>query len=131
MKSKQPKGFGSAKRKAASLAKDVNQVSHLVNEATAKAKNNRHAIKRFAEALNTLLRLVKAWRKGNYKKVPRRTILWAIATIVYFVNPFDVVPDFFPVVGYLDDAAVLGFVMNSIEQDIDDFQAWENTKKRK
>lgn len=131
MKSKQPKGFGSAKRKAASLAKDVNQISHLVNEATAKAENNRHAIKRFAETLSTLCRLVKARGKGSYKEAPRRTILWAVAAIVYFVNPFDVVPDFIPVVGYLDDAAVLGFVMNSIAQDIDDFQEWENTKKRK
>lgn len=58
-----------------------------------------------------------------------QTILWAIAAIIYFVNPFDVIPDFIPVVGYVDDSTVIAFVINSIRKDLDDFLKWERSKK--
>jgi uncharacterized membrane protein YkvA (DUF1232 family) len=45
--------------------------------------------------------------------------------IIYFVNPFDLIPDFIPVIGYLDDVAVIALAVASIHNDLDDFRAWE------
>jgi len=36
------------------------------------------------------------------------------SVIAYFVLPIDIVPDFFPVVGYLDDLALAAYALNSI-----------------
>jgi uncharacterized membrane protein YkvA (DUF1232 family) len=50
-------------------------------------------------------------------RVPRRAKVGLALLLAYLVFPLDVVPDFVPVVGYLDDAiavaAVLAFVARS------------------
>lgn len=47
-------------------------------------------------------------------RVPRRTKLLLGASIAYLALPFDLVPDFIPVAGYLDDAVVVAFVFRRI-----------------
>ena len=44
-------------------------------------------------------------------RVPRRKKLVLAALVPYLVLPFDLVPDFIPVAGYLDDAVVVAFVL--------------------
>jgi uncharacterized membrane protein YkvA (DUF1232 family) len=46
--------------------------------------------------------------------------------VIYFLNPFDVSPDFIPGVGYVDDAVVLGFVASSVKKDLVRFLRWES-----
>ena len=78
--------------------------------------------------LMALFRLVWAWVTREYTEVPWKTLLWILGAIVYFVNPFDVIPDFIPVFGYVDDAAVIAFVINSVRNDVEDFKDWEQSK---
>jgi uncharacterized membrane protein YkvA (DUF1232 family) len=47
-------------------------------------------------------------------RVPRRTKLLLGALIGYLALPFDLVPDFIPLAGYLDDAVVVAFVLRRI-----------------
>ena len=37
-----------------------------------------------------------------------------VAALAYFIIPFDTIPDFTPIVGYLDDAAVLAAVIKTL-----------------
>jgi uncharacterized membrane protein YkvA (DUF1232 family) len=50
----------------------------------------------------------------------RDTPLWARALIVgvlgYFIWPFDAVPDTVPVLGYVDDATMLGIVLSQVDR---------------
>jgi hypothetical protein len=48
-----------------------------------------------------------------------------IAVIIYFLSPIDFVPDFIPVIGLLDDAALLAWFMTSIKAEMDKFEEWE------
>jgi uncharacterized membrane protein YkvA (DUF1232 family) len=45
--------------------------------------------------------------------------------IIYFVSPIDLIPDFIPVAGYVNDAAVIAFVVRQVKIDLDKFTAWE------
>ncbi|HEY3207504.1 MAG TPA: YkvA family protein [Gaiellaceae bacterium] len=47
-------------------------------------------------------------------RVPRRTKLLLGALIGYLALPFDLVPDFIPVAGYLDDAVVVALVLRHL-----------------
>lgn len=47
-------------------------------------------------------------------RVPRRRKLLLAATVGYLSLPFDLVPDFIPVVGQLDDAIIVALVLRSL-----------------
>jgi uncharacterized membrane protein YkvA (DUF1232 family) len=52
-------------------------------------------------------------------RVPRKSKLILGATIVYLVSPIDVVPDFLPGVGQLDDVVVALLALHSILNRVD------------
>ena len=45
------------------------------------------------------------------KRLPLKYKAMCIGAVLYFINPFDLIPDAIPVVGYLDDFAVLTLVV--------------------
>jgi uncharacterized membrane protein YkvA (DUF1232 family) len=47
-------------------------------------------------------------------RVPRRSKLLLAALVVYLSVPFDLIPDFIPVVGYLDDAILVILVLRVV-----------------
>ena len=47
-------------------------------------------------------------------RVPRRRKLLLAAVIPYLAMPFDLVPDFIPVAGYLDDAVLVALVLRVV-----------------
>lgn len=123
------KQFAKEKRRAREYVTDKQKTAQLLEEAIEKARRNKEALTKLWGKLMALFRLVSAWVKGEYTEVSLKTILLVIAAIIYFVNPFDVIPDFIPGVGYLDDAVVIIFVINSIRGDLDKFLKWERSKK--
>jgi uncharacterized membrane protein YkvA (DUF1232 family) len=126
MSTQPPRGFAQAQSQAESAARDKNKTKQLLRDALNKAYQNRNQLKSVWEDLMAVCRMLKAWSKGDYQSVPWKTIVLSLATIIYFLNPFDVAPEFIPGVGYLDDAVVLGFVVNSIKKELEKFLRWES-----
>ncbi len=124
-KEEAPKGFNKAKGKAEKLLGNKNKFRKLLEEGEAKAKAKQAKLKGVWSEVQTLFRLLKAWQKRSYTKVPWKTILYIVAALVYFINPFDVVPDFIPGFGLVDDLSILTFVINSVKNDIEAFKKWE------
>lgn len=62
--------------------------------------------------------MVRDYVRGDYRKVP----WWSVASVAvglgYFLAPTDMVPDFIPLLGYIDDATVLAAVMTGIREDL-------------
>src|SRR5690242_3998928 len=55
--------------------------------------------------------VVLVTRLAREPRVPRRRKLLLLALVGYLVLPFDLVPDFVPVAGQLDDAIVVALVL--------------------
>ena len=51
---------------------------------------------------------------------------WIIAGVIYFVSPIDAIPDFIPVIGFMDDAFVISLVMRGVRKDVENFREWES-----
>lgn len=121
--------FGLSKLKAEQIARDSEKVFRLLKIAAAKARKNPSLI-RFTRDLNTSLRMLSAWLRGEYTQIPWRTIISLLGALIYFINPLDAVPDIIPAYGLVDDITVLGFVFNSVRNDLADFEAWESSQMK-
>ena len=115
-------------QKAERLLRHPEELLATLSKALSKAYAQRLVLVRIFEDFLMLFRLVRAWVRGEYDRVPRRTILWAIVAILYFLSPIDLIPDIFPG-GYIDDVAVISFILKRIKVDLDAFSSWEKKKR--
>lgn len=79
------------------------------------------------EKVNVLIRLVRTYSKGQYRAISWKGMASILGAFVYFINPFDLIPDFTPIIGFTDDFSILVWVYNSIQTEIDKFLLWEKS----
>ena len=82
-------------------------------------------LKRFATDIGLFISLVKDYSQGNYRTVPYKSIAAVVAGLVYVLNPLDIIPDFIPVIGYIDDAIIIAFCLKMVEKDLQTYQVWK------
>lgn len=107
------------------------KTKELIQRASKKAADKKRTLHEVWDRLHLLFDLVTAWRKGEYRKIPKGSIVMVIATIIYFVSPIDFVPDFLVGLGILDDAAVIGFTLKQISSDLEKFKLWKDAGEQK
>lgn len=74
-----------------------------------------------------LLRMLSAWIKRDYKDVSATAIISLLAATIYFVNPVDLISDFVPFFGLLDDITVITYVITKFNAEIERFMDWERS----
>jgi uncharacterized membrane protein YkvA (DUF1232 family) len=123
--------FEAALRKAASMAGKPGRLMLLLSRFAVKLREvNWQQVNAIAarERFYVLGRLIKAYALGQYRDIPWKSMLIIVAAIIYFVNPLDLLPDLIPVAGFTDDFAVLVWVYNTVNTEIDKFLAWEQSR---
>ena len=80
---------------------------------------------RFVEDGKLLMSIVKDYWAGAYRQVPYGVIASSVFTLIYVLNPFDMVPDVLPLIGQLDDVAVLGACLLLVENDLHKYKDWK------
>ena len=94
-----------------------------------KAKEHRAALSGLWDDLMALARLVAAWSRREYTAVPWRSIVMAVGALLYFIDPFDAIPDAIPGIGYIDDASVVALVAGALKTDLERFIRWEQARE--
>lgn len=74
--------------------------------------------------LPILVLMIRDYANDDYKAAPMGTIVAAVSAVLYVAAPVDLIPDFVPVIGIVDDAAVVAFCMKLIHSDVEDYRAW-------
>lgn len=85
----------------------------------------RGPLARFVEDGKLLMSIVKDYWAGAYRQVPYGVIASSVFTLIYVLNPFDMVPDVLPLIGQLDDVAVLGACLLMVEHDLHTYKDWK------
>jgi len=76
--------------------------------------------------IKLMINLITDYAKGNYKEVPWNVIASVTGAVVYFISPIDVIPDFIPVAGYLDDAVIIKLALDFARDDLLAYEKWKN-----
>jgi curved DNA-binding protein CbpA len=82
------------------------------------------ALKTALKNVQVLYAVFKDTVNGKYK-MPPASVAMIGGGLLYFILPADLIPDFIPVIGYLDDLAVLTTIMNSLQKEICDYRIWK------
>ena len=118
--------FARALIEAKACLNDSETLLALFNDAAKKAAAvPREPFKEYWPYLQTMLRVVRAHHRGEYNRIPDNALLWIVAALNYLIDPFDLIPDATPVLGFVDDATVVEFVTDKTRQSLDDFMVWE------
>lgn len=105
--------------------KDVENIFSKRFQIFEKFKKNQK-LKEFLDTLNIMQSLIKDYLNGTYREIPFYTVAAIVAALLYVLNPFDVIPDFIPVFGYVDDLAVLGACIALVRNDLNKYKTWKN-----
>lgn len=84
-----------------------------------------NVLKKYTELGKVMFGMLKDYRKGVYTNVPWFTIAAIAFGFLYILNPFDIIPDFIPGIGYIDDFAVFTFGLRFIETDLHNYLDWK------
>ena len=126
---KQPFDLEKATRHSAALVLRRKSLPRLLKNAACKADRNYEFLLPHWETLQNFMRLTSAWLGGRHSP-PASTLVMVVAALVYFLAPFDVIPDSIPVLGMVDDGAVMMFVARENLSEISRFRIWEEKLAR-
>ncbi|MBP5279988.1 MAG: DUF1232 domain-containing protein, partial [Erysipelotrichaceae bacterium] len=116
---------------------DEDRANDFADEAEAKADrigrksifSKRMSVRGFVSYIRLFTSLVRSYAKKEYREIPVGTIIAIVATLIYFVSPIDILPDFIPGFGYVDDAAVVAFCFMNVKSDLDLYRNWLASRK--
>ncbi len=85
--------------------------------------------KGFIQKIPVIIRMIKSiMGKGGYKPQFKNIILPGLV-LVYLISPLDIIPDWLPVIGVLDDLALLAFAIPMLIAEAEKFVQWEASQK--
>ena len=126
-----PRGFGRFLLRGAALLKNPRLLKQMLTKAVSKMGQAENGpLSEVKEQLQRLIALLKAYVSGDYRDVSTQTIVTVAAAIVYFVVPFDGIPDFLFGWGLIDDAAVISYVVAQLSVELEAFAAWQEAQQQ-
>ena len=93
----------------------------LDNEEKIESIMNNETLREYMNNIKNYFMMLKDFVTGKYKNIPVGTISAIIGTLLYVLSPVDLIPDLIPVVGFLDDAAVLALCVKLTQYDVDQY----------
>ena len=91
-------------------------------------------VKVLARYLNDLCEIFELLRDrvtGRYKEIPWRTIAALTGALIYALSPIDLLLDFIPGIGFLDDAIVIGLAVKLAQPDLEKYREWKVASNEK
>lgn len=114
---------------AKQLLTDKHKTLSKVQEGLTKANINKDKLTAVWDKMQLLFELAKDYANGNYKDVSNTSIAAIIGSLLYFISPIDVIPDFILGIGFLDDAFIIGYVFNKLAKELVKYQDWKDNQK--
>ena len=84
---------------------------------------------KYCNDLCDIFELLRDRVTGAYKETPWRTIAALTGALIYVLSPIDLILDFIPGIGFLDDAVVIGLAIKLAQPDLEKYRTWKASRK--
>ncbi|MBR2668830.1 MAG: DUF1232 domain-containing protein [Solobacterium sp.] len=109
---------------ATDVLKSNEQVSRVLEQVQAKVKEVpmlESAVKDFP----VMVSMVKSYATKEYAAVSPKVVATIVSAFLYLVKRKDLIPDNLPILGQLDDIAVVVLALNFVQPEINAFREWK------
>ncbi len=79
--------------------------------------------------LPLMIAMVKAWITKEYTVVSPKVIACLVGAILYLIRKKDLISDSIPLVGHVDDLAVMGLALKLSRKELQDFAQWREARQ--
>jgi uncharacterized membrane protein YkvA (DUF1232 family) len=72
-----------------------------------------------------LISLIQDYDSGKYQEIPWESVAGILTALLYVISSVDLIPDFIPLIGTLDDAVVVAVCLKLVKKDLDAYTFWK------
>ena len=131
LKIKDNKFFDQAKSRASAVLGNREKLEEVLTASKTRLGEmniDNSKLSKLGHNLRIFLKMIQAYANGTYREAPWKSMVAIVAGILYFLMPIDLIPDFIPITGFIDDFTVIMLVTNAFKQDIEQFEEWSSIK---
>lgn len=77
----------------------------------------------------TMVSMVKDYVSKDYTKVSPKVIATVVSAFLYLISRKDIIPDNVPVLGILDDLAVIGLAFRFVAPELQEYKNWKESQQ--
>ncbi len=132
LKIQENKFFERAKKRASNILGDKKKLEEVLTASKVRmgeVKIDNSKLSKLGHNLRIFLKMIQAYSKGLYREAPWKSMVGIVAGVIYFLMPIDLIPDFIPFTGFIDDFTVIMLISNAFQQDIEQFELWDADNK--
>ncbi len=113
--------------KAEELLKDTSKVDAVLISLEEKLKTL-PTVGNSLASVPLMISMVKSYITKEYTLVSPKVIASLVSAFLYLITDKDLIPDKIPVVGHIDDIAVIALALKFVEPELKAFSEWRETK---
>ena len=117
-------------RKAQDLLSDDGKVEEILRPAETKLKEVPEIGEKVAQ-LPLMLSMIRSYITKEYTQVSNKVVISMIGAFLYLITPRDLINDKIPVLGIVDDVAILGLALKLNEKELEEYSLWRENKDKK
>ena len=95
------------------------------NEQKIMRKMDSSSLREFIDDVKLFFCMLKDFFTKEYTDVPSGTIMAIVGSLLYVFLPIDLIPDFIPGIGYVDDAGVVGLCVKWVKDDLKKYKEFK------
>ena len=115
--------------KVEAIMKDTAALENILQSAEQKLKDI-PGVGQYAAKLPLMLSMIRSYIAKEYTEVSPKVVVSMVGALVYMLKGKDLIPDKLPIVGAVDDLAVLGLSLQLNDKELNDYAEWRQAKDK-
>ena len=113
--------------KVEAIMKDTAALENILQSAEQKLKDI-PGVGQYAAKLPLMLSMIRSYIAKEYTEVSPKVVVSMVGALVYMLKGKDQIPDKIPVIGAVDDLAVLGLALQVNSSELETYAKWREEK---